>query len=256
MKVRSTIKWFHDNVRSNSGIEWLCYIDDDMYVNVANLNAELSRVLASPPDTCSRIDRCVIADAGPITFHSSNMTVIYSNAVWCMTLPTLKSVNELLLSKTDDQLGWIGDSGTDDVGFALVMQRHLNITITNSLTMCSINSRIAVSPPDRKVNPVGTYTMRKVNLRGDKDEFNFLQKHKAPSDVLARMSVLNLPVVNYTDLCERHGAHKMPYGTSPRLIVDMKQWDAYVDPVPTCRQPLNATLTLATASSFVLQYKL
>ena len=228
-----------------------------MYVNVADLNAELSRILVNPPATCSRIDRCVVADTGPITFHP-NMTVIYPDAIWCMTLPTLRAVNKLLLSKSDEELGWVRGKGNDDVGLAFVMQRHLDITVTDSLTMCAVNNRIVVSPPDRKVNPVGTYTLRKVNRRGDKDEFNFLKEHKAPSDVLSRMSVLNLHHVNYTDLYERRGVREMPSGngSNPRLIVDMKQWDAYVDAKPTCRQPLNATLKLATSESFILPYEL
>ena len=255
IKVRSLIKWFLDSVREDSGIEWLCYIDDDMYVNVNVLNHDLANVLANPPPTCSRLDRCVVADVGPITL-GDGLTVQYSNAVWCMTMPTLGAVHRLLQEKTDSALGWGGENGSDDVGFALMLQRGLNITFTNSLSMFSINNRVAVDPPGRTVNPIGTYKIQKVNTRGNKTDWLYLQEHKAASDVLARLGVLNLPHVNYTELSERHGAHQLAFGTSPRLSVDMKQWNAYVDPQPTCRQELNKTFHLDSSASYILKYKL
>jgi hypothetical protein len=172
-----------------------------------------------------------------------------------MTMPTLSAVAHLFQTTSDVELGWSGDAGSDDVGFARMMQRNLNITFTDNLSMFSINNKVVVNPPDKKVNPVGSYTIRKANIRGDKDEWLYLNEHKAASDVLAALSVLNLPHVNYTDLCERHGAHKLSYGTSPRLIVDMKQWDAFVNQQPTCRQPLNLTLHLDSSESYILKYK-
>jgi hypothetical protein len=251
VKVRSFITWFHSTLREDSGIQWLCYIDDDMYVNVNNLNTELSGVLASPPPTCSDPERCVVADVGPIKLPEGDV-VRYSNAIWCMTMPTLNAVAKLFREKTDAELNW---SGSDDVGFARALGHNLNITFADGPGMYSINNRVAVSPPGRQVNPADTYTTRKVNTRGDKDEWLYLSEHKAASDVLARMSVLNLPHVNYTDLCLRHGAHQLPYGTSPRLLVDMKQWHAYVAPKATCRQPLSRTLRVNSSESFILQFK-
>lgn len=256
IKVRSLVKWFFTSVRPESGIQWLCYIDDDMYVNPNSLNDALASVLAAPPPTCSRLDRCVVADVGGINVTGVG-EVRYSNAIWCMTMSTVAAVNDMLESKTDAQLGWDGDDGSDDVGFALMMKRGLNITFTDSLSMFSINNRVVVSPEGRKVNPVGSYTIRKANIRGDPAEWNRLTDIKAASDVLSRISVLNLPHVNYTDLYERHGAHKIAYGTSPRLIVDMKQWNAYVSPRIPCRQPLNQTLRIApgSPSSFIVKFK-
>ena len=250
--MRSLIKWFLDSVREDSGIEWLCYIDDDMYVNVNVLNHDLANVLANPPPTCSRLDRCVVADVGPYVQSSGNV-IPYSNAVWCMTMPTLRAVHQLLQENTDKELKWIF---SDDVGFAELLQRRLNITYTDSLSMLSINNNIAIDPPGRTVNPVGTYKIQKANVRGNKTDWLYLQEHKAASDVLARLGVLNLPHVNYTELSERHGAHQLAFGTSPRLSVDMKQWNAYVDPQPTCRQELNKTFHLDSSASYILKYKL
>lgn len=286
IKTRSLIKWFHNSIRDDSNIKWLCYIDDDMYVNVNILNNELARLLANPPPTCSRLDRCVVADVG----HNNNNNVDYSNAVWCMPIPTLKAVHRLLDTFNDHTLGWYNNSGSDDVGFAKLLQNHLNIKYTDSLSMLSVNNKIAVEPVKKswwwelfsemkiiwnsdnipvEKNPVGSYTTRKVNVRGNEKEWLYLREHNTPIDVLARLGVLNLPHVNCTALCEseRSTTHKVDCETkskaktktSPRplttTVVDMTRWNTYVNPQPTCRQELNRSLHLTSSESFILKYK-
>lgn len=257
IKVRSLINWFHTSLLPHSNIEWLCYIDDDMYVNPYLLNEELTRIMASLPLTCSRSDRCVVADSGPIDIGNGRV-YNYSNAIWCMTIPTVRAVHDVLQSSTDEELGWSGSEGSDDVGFAVMMKRQLNISFSDSLSMFSINNRVAVDPPDRFTNVPGSYKIHKVNIRGGA-AFDALANHKAASDVLSRIAVLNLPHVNYTDLQVRHGAHSLPPNSNPRVIVDMKQWNAYVNPPISCRKPLNETLRIPTGAlatnSFILKYK-
>jgi hypothetical protein len=112
IKTRGFIDWFLYNIRQDSGIEWLCYIDDDMYVNIDLLNIELAQILAHPPPTCVRKDRCVVADVGPINFvnfGAHHRLIHYSNAVWCMPMETVQAVHTLFQQNSDVALGWHGD---------------------------------------------------------------------------------------------------------------------------------------------------
>ena len=258
VKVRSFIKWFHNEVREDSGLEWVCYIDDDMYVNVHNLNNELAGILANPPRTCSRLDRCMVADANLI--YNKRKRYSYPNTVWCMTIPTVNAVAHLLQTKSDDELGWTGNFGTDDVGLAKALSLQLNLALTDSLSMFSINNRVVVTPPARKDNPVGSYTLQKANIRGNKTMWTSSLAHLAASDVLARLSVLNLPHVNFTDFHESHGSHyhqpPAAFNSSRPPVVGMKPWHAFVKPLPTCRQQLNLTLHLENSDSYILKYKM
>ena len=248
IKTRSYIKWITNALRPDAGVDWVCYVDDDMYVNVETLDSTLRAIAAAPPSTCQDPRKCVVADRGLFLTHKD---LFYSVAVWCMRIPTLHAVAALLDAHSDEELQW---NGPDDVGMAKVLKYYLNITITDSLTMLSINNRLVVSPKDKFVNPVGTYSLHKVNIR-QRTEWTMTRK-ESPSDILARTSVLDLEHVNYTDLHFRHGAHKVEFSTNPHLKVDMKQWHAYVHPEPPRRKRLEQVLARPTSESYIEHYAL
>jgi hypothetical protein len=96
------------NIRKDSGVKRVCYIDDDMYVNVEVLNAELNAVLADPPSTCTRPDRCVVADACQSWGKMKQIykQLVYANTVMCMTIPTVEAVGALFEENNDEELHW------------------------------------------------------------------------------------------------------------------------------------------------------
>ncbi|EJK55327.1 hypothetical protein THAOC_24948 [Thalassiosira oceanica] len=98
--------------------DWVCYLDDDMRVNVAVLKEDLLELSPS----CS--PNCLIA-------HGELFNEIpYTVGGYCMQSNLVKRLATLFATKTDAELGW---TNTDDVDFNKhVMQDALGVTVTNS----------------------------------------------------------------------------------------------------------------------------
>mmetsp|Transcript_30882 Transcript_30882/g.69279 ORF Transcript_30882/g.69279 Transcript_30882/m.69279 type:complete len:351 (+) Transcript_30882:25-1077(+) len=98
--------------------DWVCYLDDDMSVNVAVLKEDLLELSPScSPD-------CLIAHGE--LFNENPYTI----GGYCMQSNLVKRLATLFSTKTDAELGW---TQTDDVDFnRRVMQDALGVTVTNS----------------------------------------------------------------------------------------------------------------------------
>lgn len=238
-KTRAFLEWFLDNSRNESGINWMCYIDDDMYVNVKRLNDVLEEIIAKPPRTCLDAARCVVADTG---FFPLIKNLFYSTAVWCMQIPTAKNVRRLFDLYNDRELGW---TDADDVGLAKVLHRHLNITYTDSKSMLSVLNKLVME--HRNSHSV----LRKINVR-HREEWARLKNKKISTDILTETSVLALQHVNYSDVCDRVGG---PCNDNPNALVGMKEWNSLLNIRPPCRKNLQEVLKRPSAESYIERFK-
>jgi len=93
--------------------DWVCYLDDDMLVNVANLR----RDLAEQSRSCA--DNCLIADAMARRKGGGGWTV----GGWCMNGSLAKRTAVLLDERTDASLGW---TNNDDVSFNRAVMMNAN----------------------------------------------------------------------------------------------------------------------------------
>ena len=98
--------------------DWVCYLDDDMLANVANLKVDLQlKQTQCSPD-------CLITD---VKGHGG---IQYTQGGWCMSQSLAARVAELLIEKNDEELGW---TSTDDVSFNKdVLQKWLGVSPTDS----------------------------------------------------------------------------------------------------------------------------
>ena len=122
--------------------DWVCYLDDDMMVNVPNLKADLlqKEALCSPD--------CLIADG-----QKFMMSIPYTVGGWCMERNLAQRVSDLLKDKSDQELNW---TGTDDLGFNKhIMQQWLGVTVTNSEEWYSEYSRPIVMSDDATAASAG-----------------------------------------------------------------------------------------------------
>lgn len=110
--------------------EWLCYIDDDMYVVVPNLLEELRK----GPCPANQQNRCFVADQQDHT--ASGMP--YSVGAFCMTRSIAVDTHAAIASG-----GW--KSGSDDVGFAHLVRRAARINVTNSPKWISQYSKLVLN---------------------------------------------------------------------------------------------------------------
>ncbi|KAL7546619.1 hypothetical protein ACHAWF_009958 [Thalassiosira exigua] len=100
------------------GYDWVCYMDDDMLLNVANLKSDLVDL----GRTC--LPSCLVTD------EKGHGGIKYTQGGWCMNVDLARRTAELLAAKTDEELGW---TSTDDVSFnQAVMQWGLGVRPTNS----------------------------------------------------------------------------------------------------------------------------
>jgi len=100
--------------------DWICYMDDDMIVNISNLKMDL---LDNEPE-CS--PNCLIAD---IKEHRHS-GIMFTVGGWCMQQNLAQRAAELLHDTTDEELKW---AKTDDLSFnQMVLQIGLGATITDS----------------------------------------------------------------------------------------------------------------------------
>ena len=108
-RKRSLFNIFATEVHADAaGIDWMCFTDNDMYVNVPRLEQELADIMAHPPASCVRPDRCAVANVlhWPQTNYSD---IPYSGGCYCMRTPTVLVIQKLLNSHTDEQLEWHGN---------------------------------------------------------------------------------------------------------------------------------------------------
>jgi len=100
--------------------EWVCYIDDDMLVNVDVLKIDL--VEKSVSSQCS--PNCVIAD------KHQHGKIQFSAGGWCMQYTLVLQISHLLSTNNDEQLNW---SATDDLDFhQKLLQNALGVTVLDS----------------------------------------------------------------------------------------------------------------------------
>eukprot|EP00565_Helicotheca_tamesis_P007549 CAMPEP_0185730352 /NCGR_PEP_ID=MMETSP1171-20130828/9644_1 /TAXON_ID=374046 /ORGANISM="Helicotheca tamensis, Strain CCMP826" /LENGTH=304 /DNA_ID=CAMNT_0028399381 /DNA_START=116 /DNA_END=1027 /DNA_ORIENTATION=+ len=115
---------FTEFVSSRNGDEakqppdWMCYLDDDMMVNVTNLKTELGRLWHS----CT--PNCFIADG--LTYTGG---VDYTSCGYCMERDLASRIEAVLSEKTDEELKWVGN---DDVEFNRMLKQELNVARINS----------------------------------------------------------------------------------------------------------------------------
>jgi len=115
LKTRAVFADYLDNPEKP---DWICYMDDDMIVNISNLKMDL---LENEPE-CS--PNCMIAD------RRAWRGISYTAGGWCMQQNLAQRAAELLHDKTDDELNW---TLTDDVDFnQMVIQKGLGATATGS----------------------------------------------------------------------------------------------------------------------------
>jgi len=114
---------FTEEEEQNSPVDWVCYIDDDMVVNVSNLKKELLKKESEcAPD-------CIIGDQ---KVHGGTK---FTAGGWCMNQDLVQRTTTLLKQKTDDELFW---RSTDDVSFHhAVMNVALDVVVTDSLLFFS-----------------------------------------------------------------------------------------------------------------------
>mmetsp|Transcript_15636 Transcript_15636/g.34128 ORF Transcript_15636/g.34128 Transcript_15636/m.34128 type:complete len:343 (+) Transcript_15636:138-1166(+) len=98
--------------------DWVCYLDDDMLVNYANLKVDLHEKEAQCSPDCLVSDR--VGHGG----------IQYTQGGWCMNRELAQRVGNLLREKTDEDLHW---DSTDDVSFnQYVMLKALGVLPTDS----------------------------------------------------------------------------------------------------------------------------
>jgi len=108
---------FTEEEEQNSKADWICYIDDDMVVNVSNLKKEL---IEKEPECAPD---CIIGDK---RMHGT----YYTNGAWCMNKDLVQRTTALLKDKTDEELRW---KKTDDLDFhRFVTSNALGVEITDS----------------------------------------------------------------------------------------------------------------------------
>ena len=114
---------FTEEEEQNSPLDWVCYIDDDMVVNVSNRKKELlEKESECAPD-------CIIGDQ---KVHGKTK---FTAGGWCMNQDLVQRTTTLLKQKTDDELFW---QSTDDVSFHhAVMNVALDVVVTDSLLFFS-----------------------------------------------------------------------------------------------------------------------
>ena len=114
---------FTEEEEQNSPVDWVCYIDDDMVVNLSNLKKELLKKESEcAPD-------CIIGDQ---KVHGETK---FTAGGWCMNQDLVQRTTTLLKQKTDDELFW---QSTDDVSFHhAVMNVALDVVVTDSLLFFS-----------------------------------------------------------------------------------------------------------------------
>lgn len=104
--------------------DWVCYIDDDMIVNVPILKVDL----VNKEPQCS--PDCLIADRHIHGRGFREATVQYSAGGWCINRDLAHRVGALFSDKSDEELNWLGN---DDYSFNLdVMKGWLGVTPTDS----------------------------------------------------------------------------------------------------------------------------
>ena len=105
-----------------SDTDFICYLDDDMSVNVLNLRQDL----ASKMTNCSPF--CIVGEI--FGNAEAEPWACWTVGGWCMQQHLLLQVAKLLARNTDDELVW---TGSDDVGFNEVLQRrNLHLNYVNS----------------------------------------------------------------------------------------------------------------------------
>ena len=118
-----------DLYRTDPVPDWVCYLDDDMMVNVAVLKEDLLELTPNCSPDCLIADGQVWMPNGE-NGKGSGMIQPYTVGGYCMQDNLVRRVTELFAAKTDADIGWIG---TDDLHFnRFVMQEALGVTVTNS----------------------------------------------------------------------------------------------------------------------------
>mmetsp|Transcript_33291 Transcript_33291/g.75295 ORF Transcript_33291/g.75295 Transcript_33291/m.75295 type:complete len:231 (-) Transcript_33291:432-1124(-) len=118
-----------DRYRTGPVPDWVCYLDDDMMVNVAVLREDLLELAPSCRPDCLVADGQVWMPNG-VNGKGSGMIQPYTVGGYCMSDSLVRRVTDLFASKTDAEIGWVG---TDDLHFnRFVMQEALGVTVTNS----------------------------------------------------------------------------------------------------------------------------
>lgn len=119
--------------------DWLCYLDDDMYVNITNLRRELSALGGM---------------VGDVSVYKGTW---YTMGGWCMDCQLAKKVQFLLKTRTDEQLHW---NSNDDVSFAIALRRNLGVRIKNSTHWYSQHSKIVGLNQKISIRTSGYFTRR------------------------------------------------------------------------------------------------
>lgn len=191
---------------------WLCYLDDDMYVNVPALVSELRGV----PLPLTGPGRW-IADAGitPGQQWKSNSTgepPMYSNGGFCMDSVLALAVANSILTEYAIHKDRVLGMGPDDTGFASWIRRQLGHTVVDSKAWFSQNSApVRLDGGDGPdIEPGGgaeSLTLGKVNMRVGPDHYELARKklisghdldraflrqrkERIPLDALAQVSVI------------------------------------------------------------------
>lgn len=102
--------------------DWICYLDDDMMVNVKNLEQDLFE----KAKVCS--PQCFVADAQIRSKTRRNLPA-YTVGGWCMESYLADRVAKMLEGKSDAEVNFINQ---DDLGFSRFMRLTMRVWATNS----------------------------------------------------------------------------------------------------------------------------
>ena len=107
--MRAMFNIFATKVQIDAGIDWVCLTGSDMYINVPLPEKELGQIMAHPPESCRRPDRCVVTNV--LTRHN----IRYQGGGFCMRTPTALAVQRFLAIYSDRELDWLGSVSLVDL---------------------------------------------------------------------------------------------------------------------------------------------
>ena len=180
--------------------EWLCYFDDDVYVNVPALEAELAAL--------DHRQKLMVANF--IKHTTQNCTrgsascLFYSQSGWCMTRPTAAA-----LSTNHD--AW---KQTDDVGLGRWVAEH-DIALTDSPAWLTENTKLIIHNRTQ---------VAKISFR-EKGFYSAEGVKHLDHRLLANMSVISPALLNVralTTMCGTQWAAKLNHDTT-------LMWHSYVE---------------------------
>ena len=119
--------------------DWICYMDDDMVVNMFNLQKEL------------QYEKGILGDV------SNFKGTWYTMGGWCMDKQHAIRIKKVLETHTDENIEW---RATDDVSFAIALKKTLNFTIKNSSKWFSQHSKITSLHKKVSIRAIGYFSMK------------------------------------------------------------------------------------------------